>query len=534
MSTDNRIVGLHENAAAAASAGSQCLFLWSASAFARMNSEVATALRNNFGIGTVLIGMRPKAGASGDAGDFLSIHDVEGLLLPRAEAELPTSAELASSANDLEMRLGVNLVDAIRTDRHVGIGFVSGTVFHRSDYGLSISFPQCLDVGLRLCAAFENLLRRYQPLAVVAFPGSFPSACLVATSEGLGIPVRWPMPSRSGKGYEWTESFVATTIGLKEAYEARLDVPQVDVPELTSGDTEMARLEMPERAALIISGIRRQTRYRWLAAMAYNAIRKEAIYRLRGSKKVYGHYRPLDVIRQTYQQWHWRRRMLRERPVMDRQPRDLPYIYYPLHIEPESTLMVEAQSADNQLTIIDWLVKAAPPGWYVVVKEHPAATTIRPLGFWRRVRAYPNVVVAATVEDSSSISARSKAVVDINGSVGTQAAVAGIPVVTVNPSYICRLMPHVLVATSYEDTRRALRRIRDGELPSLEERIACGKAFLAALEACSFPILERDLVLGVASSRPAPDEDVMQITRTMMHSLELSPLTTSAPKDVAT
>ena len=67
------------------------------------------------------------------------------------------NAEMAEQANNIENRLGINIVDLIRTQRHLGIGFASGVVFHGSNYSQSVHYPQILDIAMRLCSEFDIL-----------------------------------------------------------------------------------------------------------------------------------------------------------------------------------------------------------------------------------------------------------------------------------------------------------------------------------------------------------------------------------------
>jgi len=65
------------------------------------------------------------------------------------------NAEMAEQANNIENRLGINIVDLIRTQRHLGIA--SGVVFHGSNCSQSVYYPQLLDIAMRLCSEFDIL-----------------------------------------------------------------------------------------------------------------------------------------------------------------------------------------------------------------------------------------------------------------------------------------------------------------------------------------------------------------------------------------
>jgi len=369
----------------------------------RADTPLARVMKKKYGVETVLFTYGksrlpdPKK-VDFDAAEFAEIVDIEPLLPPRSETELPGAGELARQANELERRLGVNLVDAIRTDRHLGNRFVTGAKYHHSRYGASANFAQSLDIGLRLCREYEQLIRKYEPFVVVARPGSIGTACLVAVGRGMGVPMRSLNTPRIQNLFNWTDDEHARPMGLGDAYKAAfasLEAQAEGDQTSAEGGDESASLEKSPRAQYIFARVRTRASLRHLGHLVWWAIRSEIGNRLYRRNQVYGSYLLQDLLAQTTERWFWTRRILREKPVMDGVPADLPFVFFPLHREPEATLMAEAQMADNGLIAIDWLAKTAPPGWHVVVKEHPGATSPRPTGYWERIRAYPNVIVAA-------------------------------------------------------------------------------------------------------------------------------------------
>ena len=70
---------------------------------------------------------------------------------------LPCNAEMAEQANNIEKRLGINIIDLIRTERQLGFGFVLGAISHGSNYGQSANSPQTLYIAMRLCSEFDIL-----------------------------------------------------------------------------------------------------------------------------------------------------------------------------------------------------------------------------------------------------------------------------------------------------------------------------------------------------------------------------------------
>jgi hypothetical protein len=121
--------------------------------------------------------------------------------------------------------------------------------------------------------------------------------------------------------------------------------------------------------------------------------------------------------------------------------------------------------------------------------------------------------------DAQVILERSKAVAVINGTVGIRAAVAGVPVVTFHHAYQARLMPHVLFADSYDATRLALDRIARDQIPDTNTRFDSGRAFMAALEDCSFAVRDHGLLTGKALAAELDPNDVNTLTQALVDTL---------------
>lgn len=499
--------------------GPRTIFMWNMTHLSRICSPLARHLKSAHNVDSVLFTYGESLLPSGrlfgfDKADFREIVDLEPLLtLPAGEAA-PPPGEIAERTADLERRTGLNLIDIMRTDRHLGIDFVTGSKFMRSRYGVAHDYARTMTLLLRMVASLEELVKRDRPIAVLSLPSSIGSAALVGLGERIGAPMRALVVSRYGKDFYWGGDWQSTPCGLAEAYARRLAAraaPDDDTPVVTAPPvrTQQVLREFHDHAQLLP-----------LLVTIYRYLRMQAALFVRGTKKTYGNYLLGDWLSLVTERWRWRRRALRERPVLPDLPDGLPFVLYPLHVEPEVTLMVESQMCDNQLTVIDWLAKGVPPGWYVVVKEHPGATSPRPPGFWWRVHRYPNVIVAGTLENADDFGSRALAIACISGTVGVQAALAAKPVLTFHPNFIGRCMPHVLHADSYESTRAALRRIRDGDLPERAERMRAARAFVAALGDCSFPIDHRGLQLGIPDEAPIPEADVARAADMLMRSLD--------------
>ena len=451
--------------------------------------------------------------------DFAEIIDLAREITPRRREEMPAGAALAAAALAFERKVGVPVNELIRADRHAGIGFVLGGCYPRSRYGMSVDYDQAVDIVLRTAARTQALIAKRKPIAVIGSPADIARSTLVAVAEQAGIPLRIPSASFANVRFQWkvnkyywpanlAENFVqvlAKTPRRPEDREIAADVPDTD-------RTRYARRSIEQSIWL-----------RTLFDQMYRSIRREVGHFVKRRNPIYG--RPLlrDDMRMLVRLWIEKRRALRQRPVIETLKDRAPYIFYPLTVEPELTLQCEAPMCDNQLALIDVLAKTAPGGWKVVVKEHPGFTTPRPDGFYDRIRQYPNVVLAAPYESGEALASRARVVAVVTGSLGFQAALAGVPVLAFSPNWFGRLLPHVLYANSYDGTREALVAVAEDKLPPVEERRRSSRALLEALELDSIALQSLDVLRERATGRPVPQPDLRAICDSLLDSLSMPP-----------
>ncbi len=71
----------------------------------------------------------------------------------------------------------------------------------------------------------------------------------------------------------------------------------------------------------------------------------------------------------------------------------IPFLYFPLHLDEESTLLIGAPFFTNQVEIIRHIVKSMPVGYRLYVKEHPAMKLRgwRSKSYYKEIMNLPNV-----------------------------------------------------------------------------------------------------------------------------------------------
>ena len=97
------------------------------------------------------------------------------------------------------------------------------------------------------------------------------------------------------------------------------------------------------------------------------------------------------------------------------QIKKLNYIYFPLHMEPEKVLQSFALEFNNSLEIISWISKSLPSNYYLVLKEHPKAFSMRDTKFYDKIASISNVLLVNQDSNSWDLIRNSSFVAGING-----------------------------------------------------------------------------------------------------------------------
>ncbi|MBN1280616.1 MAG: hypothetical protein JXA00_03105 [Candidatus Thermoplasmatota archaeon] len=111
-----------------------------------------------------------------------------------------------------------------------------------------------------------------------------------------------------------------------------------------------------------------------------------------------------------------------------------PYIYFPLHYQPENTTCPLGEAYTDQLLIITMLSRYAPDGWKIYVKEHSSQWHVKLHGECSRTPAsyddmhrLPNVVLVPVSTPNFELIDHAQAVVTVTGTAGWEAVVRGKP-----------------------------------------------------------------------------------------------------------
>ena len=105
------------------------------------------------------------------------------------------------------------------------------------------------------------------------------------------------------------------------------------------------------------------------------------------------------------------------------------YVFFPMHTEPENTLLVFGRPYMNQIEAIRNVSQSIPVGMTLLVKEHPASVGKRHFNYYRKILDIPNVRLADPALPTGPILEKAALVATIAGSVGWEAVLQRRPVV---------------------------------------------------------------------------------------------------------
>lgn len=102
---------------------------------------------------------------------------------------------------------------------------------------------------------------------------------------------------------------------------------------------------------------------------------------------------------------------------------DEPFVFFPLHQEPERSLLLSAPFYTEEYEIITNIVKSLPIGYRLFIKEHPAmkARQWRKISYYKKIMSLPNVKMIHPSVNSKELIKKSSLVITISGTASFEA-----------------------------------------------------------------------------------------------------------------
>ena len=117
-----------------------------------------------------------------------------------------------------------------------------------------------------------------------------------------------------------------------------------------------------------------------------------------------------------------------------------PACYFPLHMEPEATILMYSPWLRDQIEACRLVSQALPVGWQLLVKENPKMRGVRSIDFYQKLRAIPNVLLVAPWVSSTELILRSEVTVTLAGTASIEAVVLSKPSIALGRSPFRRML----------------------------------------------------------------------------------------------
>jgi Capsule polysaccharide biosynthesis protein len=124
-------------------------------------------------------------------------------------------------------------------------------------------------------------------------------------------------------------------------------------------------------------------------------------------------------------------RALAARPLYRPPRRGRPFVYFPLHVTDDYKIKSVIPHCADQAAIVEQVADTLPPGYDLVLKEHPLSIGRNPLPLLRRLTRRPNVYLVPPRTSTHDLIERAAAVVVISSTVGLEALLYAKPVLTI-------------------------------------------------------------------------------------------------------
>ena len=391
----------------------------------------------------------------------------------------PVPGDIIQRCERIEEDYDLNLADIISTDRALGIGWVTGGLYHRGKLS-HMAYERHLHIIDEVFRASVRYLDETHPDYVCpGTVGSLHGAIIYAVCGTYQIPVYGLNALNYDWRYYWQRDRFGSIPDLEKVYQRLKSSPA------TLADSEIS--DIAPRTRSVITGAAAKGRFLNLIRKLSRDVSQHYKRKAGGVRKT-GETFLSEQIRYAVQNYRGFKKEMRRQFESVSDLANSTYLYFPLHFEPEASLNGSEPYFTNQLYAIELLSKSVPVGVDVLVKEHPSGVGNRPSYWMDAVAGMPRVKLAHPFENSIQLVRRSLATATITGTAGLEAAILGKPVLSLGPSYRFNFVDHVWFGNELLALRRHIRTLfENGESTDYREN---GARLKRAIDETCFKIEE--------------------------------------------
>jgi hypothetical protein len=168
---------------------------------------------------------------------------------------------------------------------------------------------------------------------------------------------------------------------------------------------------------------------------------------------------------------------LNRRPFLDRPPRR-PFVFFGLHMQPESSIDVFAPFFSNQERVIELISRSVPPTHAILVKLHKSDTPNYSAERLEKIARYPGVELVSPYADTIEFLRGADLIFAIQGTIGVEGSLLGKPVIMFGDSP-AKVFPSVSTFGKTVELPALVRSKLAEDPPSRSQIVAAFAAYLA-------------------------------------------------------
>lgn len=109
------------------------------------------------------------------------------------------------------------------------------------------------------------------------------------------------------------------------------------------------------------------------------------------------------------------------------------FVLFGFHKQPEASIDVCGRYFEDQYENVLNIWRQLPSDWYLVIKEHYSAIGDRSYSFFKKLKKYPRIILMDEHANAQELMQKCQLVVTNTGTMALEAALQGIPAVTLSP-----------------------------------------------------------------------------------------------------
>jgi hypothetical protein len=388
--------------------------------------------------------------------------------LPVIEDEAAIFAKAAS----LEKKYGRSINSLNVTNRHLGHGYALGGYYHpKSFLSEESTFAQMVKITTDIIEFWENEIPDKGLTLIINLRND--TGVMVANHHN--VPVRNIYESRY-KGYNnWAIDGMLTNPLIKKAF---------DEIDPSTVEPSFANSEGPPMGHAVARGMMMDS-FSLLGMLKMSLkMTKEQLYNRYKGNTVGKYYLSSKIAMNLRRRRDARWLTDGSFPWLE-DLGDQPFIFFPLHVEPEASLQGQSPEFLSQLSAIVSLSRSLPAKYRLVVKEHLGGVGRRPEDFYGQINALKNVIMLDLRELGKDVVDKAALVATISGTAGLEAAITGKPVITFGRHNSYNILPHVRIVTDETQIRTYFDELLSDDY-NREAAAIDGARYLKAVENASF------------------------------------------------